>query len=899
MEHAQKGVGGRFMENSIFRYILRYSGPQQLYLIAVTIAYYPFLFMSLELPKIIVNEAIGGEGPPYVMPLFGTAFDINATQIQFLLTLSFSYLFLVLVNGCFKYHINVYKGQLGERLLRRLRYQLYARVLRFPIARFRKLGQGEVIPIITAEVEPLGGFIGTAFVDVMFYGGQLAIILGFILLQDVWLGLAAIAFYPLQIYLIPKLQRRVNMLAKQRIQNVRRLSDHIGESVSGIVEIHANDTAQLELSRFTNRLGRIFLIRYEIYRRKFFIKFLNNFIDKLTPFFFFSIGGYLVIQGELTLGALIAVLAAYKDLAAPWKELLVWYQQREDVRIKYEQVIEQFNPPGMLDKTLQTPEGADTGPMDGDIAINVSLSDEDGHKILDGATLTVPVASHVAIVGDAASGKSELAMLLARLYPPSSGRISIGEHDLVRLPESVTGRRIGYVGAHTHLHNASIGENLLYGLKHLPAEPDALAADLEADADTRAAALSEAKWSGNSPYDYAADWIDYAAAGVAGPDEIPARLIAALHVVDMDEDVYGIGLRGCMNPSELPEIAEKILEARSTMRDRTRDAPIAALVERFEKDRYNGNATVGENLLFGAPLNDRFDMDKLAEHPYVRRVLDRTGLTDDFVTIGLRVAETMVELFADLPPNHEFFQQYSFISAEELPDYRQIIDQAARGTQPSDESRLRLLSLPFMLITERHRLGLIDGPMQERILAARHAFAEGLPPELEDSIAFFDEEKYNPAATIQDNILFGKLAHGQAYGARKIGALVREVVESLGLRDTVIEIGLRASVGIGGSRLSIPQRQKLALGRAVLKRPDILIVNEAAEVFDQRTQEQILENLLAERHGQGLVWVMNRIVGAERFDQIVVMEDGKVAEQGSYETLAESGKTLNTLLRVA
>ena len=96
-------------------------------------------------------------------------------------------LFLVLVNGCFKYHINVYKGQLGERLLRRLRYQLYARMLRFPLVRFRKLGQGEVIPIITAEVEPLGGFIGTAYVDPMFFGGQLLIILSFILIQDFWL----------------------------------------------------------------------------------------------------------------------------------------------------------------------------------------------------------------------------------------------------------------------------------------------------------------------------------------------------------------------------------------------------------------------------------------------------------------------------------------------------------------------------------------------------------------------------------------------------------------------------------------------------------------------------------------------------------------------------------------
>ena len=137
--------------------------------------------------------------------------------------------------------------------------------------------------MITGEVEPLGGFIGSAFADPMFQGGQLLIILSFIMVQDPILGAAAIAFYPLQIYVIPKLQRRVNELGKRRVQNVRWLSEHIGESVSGIAEIHAHDAAHYELSRFANRLGVIYWIRYDIYRNKFFIKFLNNFIDKLHP----------------------------------------------------------------------------------------------------------------------------------------------------------------------------------------------------------------------------------------------------------------------------------------------------------------------------------------------------------------------------------------------------------------------------------------------------------------------------------------------------------------------------------------------------------------------------------------------------------------------------------------
>ena len=58
-----------------------------------------------------------------------------------------------------------------------------------------------------------------------------------------------------------------------------------------------------------------------------------------------------MIRGNLSFGALVAVLAAYKDLASPWKELLDFYQSKENSRIKYEQIVEQFQPAGMVDAT--------------------------------------------------------------------------------------------------------------------------------------------------------------------------------------------------------------------------------------------------------------------------------------------------------------------------------------------------------------------------------------------------------------------------------------------------------------------------------------------------------------------------------------------------------------------
>ena len=266
------------MEPSIFKFIFRYSAREQVILLIATIVSFPFLYYSLDLPKIIINEAIGGSDFP--RNVFGYQID----QIPFLFALCSVFLTLVLINGAFKYFLNVYRGVVGERMLRRLRYQLFDRVLRFPLPQFRKTSQGEIVSMVTAETEPLGGFVGDSIALPAYQGGTMLTIIVFMFVQDWVLGLAAIALYPLQGYIIPKLQRQVNLLRKERIVEVRRLSERIGEVVTGIQEVHAHDTSRLELADFSQRMWRLFRIRLDIYRRKFFIKFINNFIAKLTPF---------------------------------------------------------------------------------------------------------------------------------------------------------------------------------------------------------------------------------------------------------------------------------------------------------------------------------------------------------------------------------------------------------------------------------------------------------------------------------------------------------------------------------------------------------------------------------------------------------------------------------------
>ena len=872
------------MEPTIFKFVRRYSMRQQIFLTVMAASSFPFLYAFYELPKQIVNGAIQADVadfPKSVIPDFIAEDALPLDHLPFLFVLCALFLILVVVNQGFKYYVNVYRGLTGERMLRRLRYELYSRVLRFPLPTFRKVSQGEIIPMITAEVEPLGGFIGEAFSLPAFQGGTLLVIVTFLFIQSPIMAAAAIALYPLQMYLIPKLQRRVNKLGKERVRLVRRLSERIGETVQGVQEVHTHDTSNLELATFTDRLGSILDVRYKIYRLKFVIKFLNNFIQQLGPFFFYSIGGYLVITGGLDIGTLIAAIAAQKDLASPWKELLNYYQRMEDSRIKYEQVVTQFAPSGILDASHQLDDPEKVEPLSGNVAAaNVTLTDDQDNAVIDGVSFKIELGHHVAIVGSSGSGKEDLTMLMARLIAPSKGALSVSGQGMDGMPEAITGRRISYVGPSGFIFAASLGDNLFYGLKHRPlVEPDYQGDDAAKWAND----LSEAKAAGNITYNVAADWIDYAAAGVDGMEALKLEALRILRLVDLGADVYQLGLRGTIDPVAHPDLAEAFLRARAALRERIDDPEIASLVELFDRTRYNTNATIGENVLFGSPKGETFDMDALAENDYVLAMLDKVGLTETMVSIGYQVAATMVELFADLPSDHEFFQKFSFISAEDLPEFQALLTRADKDhlDRLSAEDRTRLLSQPFKLIPARHRLGLIDEEMQARLLEARAAFADGLPEELKDAIEFYDAERYSASANLQDNILFGKIAYGEAQASERVGKLISEVIEELSIEDAVALVSFDFEVGIAGSRLTAAQRQKLALARGILKRPDVLILSEATQTLDSAAQARIMRNILHEFKGRGVIWALHDPDVAKEFDHILVMKGGKVAEQGS------------------
>jgi ABC-type bacteriocin/lantibiotic exporter with double-glycine peptidase domain len=864
------------METNIFRFILRYSLRHQVALILMSAAALPFLYLTLELPKIIVNDAIGGESFPRI--ILGYPFE----QIPFLLLLCGLFLSLVVISGVLKFFTATYRYRIGDRLLRRLRYDLIERLLRFPPAELRNMSSGQVVSMITAETTNLGFFIAEAFAVPAIAFGTLATIVLFMFLQNWMMGVAAIALFPLQIYLIPKIQKRINTLQRGEVDAIRGISQRITDTVAGVDEIHGHDTSQYELADFSKRLDKIFRFRIQIDRNRYAANILNLFISQLTPFFFLSIGGYLVIDGQISLGALVAVLAAYKDMYSPWKDLIDYYQKAENSRVRYDQLKEFFARGDLLDKSMIEAESKDADFSQGSlVAENVVVEHEEGNRSVDGASIQLTLPTHAAILGSGGSGREEFARLLGRQSFAHSGSVFLGENNLSELPDSVTGRRIGTIGRHTFLRSGSIYDALVYPLLRRPAT---LSADLEHE-------QAESMRAGNSSYHAATDWIDFEAAACKDENELHARMVEVLGSVDLDQEVYEIGLKSSVSPELHPDLAKKLLEARTIFRQRLHAAGKDQFIESFDVDSYNTYATVAENIIFGTPVGAYFAIDNLGRNEYMQRVIEKTGLAGDFLEMGRKLAAIKAEIFHGLSPDHEFFERFSFIHSADMPVFKRILLAIESNGIESldDDDRARLMALPFRLVETQHQVGLINGQMKKRLLQARRVFAQDLPENLRSSVQFFQKDSYSAANSIAENIIFGKTAFSKAGSTEQIGQMLTQIVDELDLRNEIISVGLDYQIGVDGSRLTSAQHQKIALARCLIKQPDILIMNDAMSSLDLQAQESILANIRTEFEGRSLILFETSEERRREFEKVLLMDRGKIKHYQDETSEADDG----------
>ncbi|WP_334174837.1 ABC transporter transmembrane domain-containing protein [Pseudoxanthobacter sp.] len=860
------------MKKTLFGFIWRYSKRQQIFIVLITVLSFPLVYASLELPKLIVNDAL--QSSKFPREVWG--YELG--QIHYLVLLCCGFLGLVVLNNGVKLVLNIYKGLVGERMLRRLRAQLFFQIVRFRPTHFRKVSSGELIPMLTAEVEDLGGFIGDSIAVPAFQGGTLLVYIIFIFMQDPLLGLASVALYPVQGFVIPRMQRKVIRLSRERIKNIRRLSDRIGESVAGTVDMHANATSAWHIANISDRLYENFVIRFEIYKRKYLIKFVNNFLNQLPPFFFYLIGGILVINGEMSFGALVAVLAAYKDLAAPWLELLNYYQDMANVSVKYQTIVENFDPPEIyseqrLERDADESRDVLTGPVE---IVNATGGANPSNPEVRDVSLRVPEGAHVAVIGDDASGRLELLQMVVGLMMPAAGRVEIGGRDLSQVPEAVLGRSIAYSPASPYIFNTSIHANVSYGLRHRPLGP------AELPADEVARRLAEAKATASTLDEFNAPWDDYDRAGLADSEALEAEMITLLENLGLREDLYRVGLQARIATAHAGAFVESILSARQVIRDRIDgDRVLRDLVELWSPVRFNDSATLAENVLFALPDDPATPVGAIPHDPDVAAFLERADLAEDLTRYGLSVAATMVELFSTMRDDDAFVGAYSILSADELPAFearlKKVKGEDLRALTALD--RNDLIGLAFRVVPARHRIADLPSGLVTRIVAARELFREEVLPHTGGRYVPFDPAVYIASLSIEDNLLFGKVRLDRQGAREKVATFVRDTVADIGLRGPVMRAGLEFEVGVAGSRLTASQRRRLGIARALIKAVPLVVLDSVAD------DPQAIEFVRRRCSGRTLILGVEPGSVPPGLDLYVRMSEGRLVDSGSYATL--------------
>ena len=821
-------------------------------LVAMTLVYFPTLYLLLEIPKVIVNQVIGGDATYQL-------FDFSLKSETALVLFTAAALFFYLLNASIKLAINIRKGVIGERLIRRLRYTLLEHLLRFPIQRFRVVSQGELISQINSETETLAGYVSESVTLPLFQGGTMITVLFFMFVQNFWLGVAAIALIPLQLMVVPRMQRRVNVLNHKRVRQIRTFSEYIGETVSGAQAIRVHGAQRYVLAGYSSQLNKLLDVRLKLYRQKYLIKFVTNFINQLSPILFYLIGGLLVIKGNLTIGALVAAIAGHKDMVSPWKELLKYYQMQQDAKIKYEQLAQQFSVSELDESDYYAHVPARQSVALFPVTLKNVVTEEAGKRVLTGLNLNVNAGEHVAIVEPESSKRQHIADIILSLRYPTYGSAWFGDAQIKDVPGQIKSRRLALQSASSPIFNVSVYENVLFSLKQVPVST------------LQRKEKKEAALAGNSNDLYDGKWIDYEDYQFANDDELNDWHIQAMEATDADLSVIRNGLFQTLSSDYEPEQANKIVKVRPQIKNVLSENDI--VVQSFSVKEWCHGLSIAENLAFGKLTDSSTTPGDALYSKEVDQILSYNGFDLIIEQIGKQIAVMITRGLSSELTREQTMDVYKLSSENMAEDIavssRSILKKSS--SQLTDQDRHFLLLLFLNLVLDDHPDIQLPGPVVSRIMFIRDEIDNVLDSSQRADLQRFEYGQFHPGLTVIENLLYGLVPHDMnSDQLNKLLDLVNGVIKDADLTRDIMLLTLRSALaGISGSRLSATSRQILPLARALIKKPELIVFHDGLNAYEEAEQFRIKANIRRMLPDTSIIWLTDRLEDRSQFDQVI------------------------------
>ncbi len=336
--------------------------------------------------------------------------------------------------------------------------QIIDHLLRLPLNYFEKRPVGEIATRVN-ELENIRQFLtGTALtvvLDVIFSIVYIIVMLIYSPILTAW----ALGVIPFLILLTAIFSPIIRKQLRHKAERNAETQSYLVEVMSGIQTVKAQNIELRSRWQWQEKYSRYVSAGFNTVLTGTFASSLSNFFNHLSGLLVLWVGAYLVLEGELTLGQLIAfrIIASY--VTTPLLRLTQLWQNFQETALSLERLAD------IVDTPQEAEEDRENIPMpliQGTVKYEkISFRfQQHGPLQLYNVDLDIPAGTFVAVVGQSGAGKSTLTKLLSRLYEPESGRILVDGYDINKVELYSLRRQVGVVPQDPLLFDGTVQENI-------------------------------------------------------------------------------------------------------------------------------------------------------------------------------------------------------------------------------------------------------------------------------------------------------------------------------------------------------------------------------------------------------------------------------------------------------
>jgi ATP-binding cassette subfamily B protein len=354
-----------------------------------------------------------------------------------------------------------FTGWTGERILADLRNKLFRHLQRLSLGYYERNRAGVVISRITNDVEALDMLV-TDGVTSLFQNSLVLIGSAVILFVLDWrLALAALAVFPIMAIATSLFRIRSSRAYRAVRERLGLVTATLAEDIAGMRVVQSFTREEANQRQFRSVNGRYRESNHEtVVLNGLYFPFVD-FLSAAATAVVLGYGGWLALEGEVTVGTLFAFLLYLANFFDPVQQLSQLYNTFLSAVAALDKIME------VLDEEPQIVDRADALPLPestGHVRFEgVRFRYGSGPEVLHGIDLVVPAGTTVALVGHTGAGKSTIAKLLARFYDPLEGRLTIDGHDLRDVTQESLRRQLGIVPQEGFLFAGTVRDNIAFG----------------------------------------------------------------------------------------------------------------------------------------------------------------------------------------------------------------------------------------------------------------------------------------------------------------------------------------------------------------------------------------------------------------------------------------------------